>query len=256
MTVSFEVKGPVAIVTLCRPEARNAVDGPTAAALADAFRRFEADETLAAAVLTGAGGHFCAGADLKGMMEGRGNRVAEDGDGPMGPTRMRLSKPVVAAIEGYAVAGGLELALWCDLRVAAEDAVLGVLCRRWGVPLIDGGTVRLPRLIGLSRALDLILTGRPVGAEEAQQMGLVNRVAPRGEALAVAVALAEALAALPQRCLREDRLSAYEQTEMALPEALQNELRHGMASLSAPELLGGLRAFAAGEGRHGAARRR
>jgi len=256
MTVSFEVKGPVAIVTLCRPEARNAVDGPTAAALADAFRRFEADEALAAAVLTGAGGHFCAGADLKGMMEGRGNRVAEDGDGPMGPTRMRLSKPVVAAIEGYAVAGGLELALWCDLRVAAEDAVLGVLCRRWGVPLIDGGTVRLPRLIGLSRALDLILTGRPVGAEEAQQMGLVNRVAPRGEALAVAVALAEALAALPQRCLREDRLSAYEQTEMALPEALQNELRHGMASLSAPELLEGLRAFAAGEGRHGATRRR
>ncbi len=256
MTVRFEVKGPLAIVTLDRPDARNAVDGPTATALADAFRRFEADEALAAAVLTGAGGHFCAGADLKGILEGRGNRVAEDGDGPMGPTRMLLSKPVVAAIEGYAVAGGLELALWCDLRVAAEDAVLGVFCRRWGVPLIDGGTVRLPRLIGLSHALDLILTGRPVGAEEAQRMGLVNRVAPRGEALAAAVALAEALAALPQRCLREDRLSAYEQAEMALPEALQNELRHGVASLGAPELQEGLRAFATGEGRHGATRRR
>lgn len=253
-SVKFEVQGPVAIVTLDRPAARNAVDGPTAAALAGAFRRFEADAALAVAVLTGAGGHFCAGADLKGMTEGRGNRVAEDGDGPMGPTRMLLSKPVIAAIEGYAVAGGIELALWCDLRVAAEDAVLGVFCRRFGVPLIDGGTIRLPRLIGLSHALDLILTGRPVGAEEAHRMGLVNRVAPRGEALTVAIALAQALAALPQRCLREDRLSAYEQDGLPLAEALRNELRHGMQSLADPGFVEGIRGFGAGEGRHGKAR--
>lgn len=252
--VKLDVRGPVAIVTLDRPAARNAVDGPTAAALADAFRRFEADDALAVAVLTGAGGHFCAGADLRAMTEGRGNRVAEDGDGPMGPTRMLLSKPVIAAIEGYAVAGGIELALWCDLRVAAEDAVLGVFCRRFGVPLIDGGTVRLPRLIGLSHALDLILTGRAVGAEEAHRMGLVNRVAPRGEALTVAIALAESLAALPQRCLREDRLSAYEQDGLPLPEALQNELRHGMQSLADPGFVEGVRGFGAGEGRHGKAR--
>jgi len=251
VTVSLDVKGPIAIVTIDRPAARNAVDGPTADALADAFRRFEADDALAAAVLTGAGGHFCGGADLKGFAEGRGNRVAEDGDGPMGPTRMLLTKPVIAAIEGYAVAGGLELALWCDLRVAAEDAVLGVFCRRFGVPLIDGGTIRLPRLIGLSHALDLILTGRPVAADEALRMGLVNRVAPRGEALGTAIALAESLAALPQRCLREDRLSAYEQDGLPLAEALQNELRHGMRSLADPGFFEGLRSFAAGEGRHG-----
>jgi enoyl-CoA hydratase len=254
MAVLFEGRGPIAVVTLDRPAARNAVDGPTAAALADAFRRFEADEALAVAVLTGAGGHFCAGADLKAIPEGRGLRVAEDGDGPLGPTRMLLSKPVIAAIEGYAVAGGIELALWCDLRVAAADATLGVFCRRFGVPLIDGGTVRLPRLIGLSHALDLILTGRGVGAEEALRMGLVNRVVAPGQALAAAVALAESLAALPQRCLREDRRSAYEQSGMSLEEALRNELRHGMASLASPELLEGLEAFATGEGRHGSAR--
>jgi enoyl-CoA hydratase len=254
MTVRFTSKGPVAIVTLDRPEVRNAVDGPTASALAEAFRRFEADASLSAAVLTGAGGHFCAGADLKGVAEGRGNRIAEDGDGPMGPTRMVLSKPVVAAIEGYAVAGGLELALWCDLRVAADDAVLGVFCRRFGVPLIDGGTVRLPQLIGLSRALDLILTGRAVTAAEAHHIGLVNRLGPPGEALAAALALAEALAAMPQRCLREDRSSTYEQAGMGLEPAMANELRHGMASLSSPEFIQGVRGFAAGEGRHGATR--
>ncbi|MCC6556757.1 MAG: crotonase/enoyl-CoA hydratase family protein, partial [Polyangiaceae bacterium] len=254
MTVRFETKGSVAIITIDRPEVRNAVDGPTASALADAFRRFEADGALSVAVLTGAGGCFCAGADLKAMTQGRGNRVAEDGDGPMGPTRMLLSKPVIAAIEGHAVAGGLELAVWCDLRVAAEDATLGVFCRRFGVPLIDGGTVRLPRLIGLSHALDLILTGRAVGAEEAHRMGLVNRIAPPGQALAVAEALAAALAALPQRCLREDRLSACEQAGLGLEEALRNELRHGLASLSSPELLAGVTAFGAGEGRHGGAR--
>lgn len=254
MTVHFETKGPIAIITIDRPEVRNAVDGPTAAALAEAFRRFEGDEALAAAVLTGAGGHFCSGADLKAFAAERGNRVAEDGDGPMGPTRMLLSKPVIAAIEGYAVAGGLELSLWCDLRVAAEGAILGVFCRRFGVPLIDGGTVRLPRLIGLSRALDLILTGRAVPVEEARQMGLVNRTAPRGEALQAAVALAEGLAALPGRCLREDRLSAYEQAGMGLEAALRNELRHGLASLSSPDFVAGLGAFGAGEGRHGATR--
>jgi enoyl-CoA hydratase len=251
MSVHFETEGPVAIVTIDRPQARNAVDGPTAAALADAFRRFEADEALRAAVLTGAGGSFCAGADLKGMTEGRGNRVEEEGDGPMGPTRMLLSKPVIAAIEGYAVAGGLELALWCDLRVAAEDAVLGVFCRRFGVPLIDGGTVRLPRLIGLSHALDLILTGRPVVAEEAHRMGLVNRITGRGQARDVAVALAQTLSALPARCMREDRLSAYEQAGMPFDEAMRNELRHGMASLASGDVFDGLRAFADGEGRHG-----
>ena len=211
MTVIVERDGLVTTVTIDRPEARNAVDGPTAAALADAFRDFEGDSGAAVAVLTGAGGNFCAGADLKAVGTERGNRVAPEGDGPMGPTRMRLTKPVIAAIEGYAVAGGLELALWADLRVAARDAQLGVFCRRWGVPLIDGGTVRLPRLIGQSRALDLILTGRAVSAVEAEAIGLVNRVSEPGGALVLARELAAELAALPQTCLREDRLSVLEQ---------------------------------------------
>jgi enoyl-CoA hydratase len=250
MSVRVEVDGPVTTVVIDRPEARNAVDGPTAAALADAFRAFDADETQSAAVLYGAGGTFCAGADLKAIGTERGNRVAEDGDGPMGPTRMRLSKPVIAAIEGYAVAGGLELALWCDLRVAAGDAVLGVFCRRWGVPLVDGGTVRLPRLIGAGRAMDLILTGRPVDAWDAERMGLVNRVVPVGQARVEAEALAHSLAELPQECLRNDRMSMLEQEGLAEADALAVELRHGLASLANGVVEGAAR-FAAGEGRHG-----
>ena len=250
MSVRVERHGPVTTVILCRPERRNAVDGPTAAALAAAFRAFDADDEAAVAVLYGEGGGFCAGADLKAVGSATGNAVAEDGDGPMGPTRLRLSKPVVGAIAGHAVAGGLELALWCDLRVAEEDAVLGVFCRRWGVPLIDGGTVRLPRLIGASRGLDLILTGRPVGAAEAERIGLVNRVVPRGEALPAAQELAGALAAFPQTCLREDRLSVLEQAGLTEREAMVNELAHGRRSLA--EAASGLERFRAGAGRHGA----
>ena len=249
--VRVERSEPVSTVVLDRPQVRNAVDGHTAAALADAFRAFDADPGAAVAVLYGAGGTFCAGADLKAVGTGRGNRVAEDGDGPMGPTRMRLGKPVIAAICGPAVAGGLELALWCDLRVADETAVLGVFCRRWGVPLIDGGTVRLPRLIGLSRAMDLILTGRPVDAAEALAIGLVNRVVPAGQARPAAEALAAELAALPQTCLREDRLSTLEQDGLAEEAALANELRHGRVSLAADAAAGAAR-FTAGAGRHGA----
>jgi len=239
--------GPVTTVTLDRPDARNAVDRATAEVLADAFRAFDADASQAVAVLTGAGGTFCAGADLKVM----DNRVEPDGDGPMGPTRLRLSKPVVAAIEGYAVAGGLELALWCDLRVAAADATFGVFCRRWGVPLIDGGTVRLPRLIGTSRAMDLVLTGRPVLAEEAERIGLVNRVVPSGTALEAAQDLAAELAAYPQECLRHDRLSLLEQHGLDEAAAMAGELRHGLDSLAAGAADGAAR-FAGGEGRHGA----
>jgi enoyl-CoA hydratase len=251
MTVRVERSGPVTTVVLDRPEVRNAVDGPTAQALADAFRAFDADPEQAVAVLYGEGGTFCAGADLKAVGTATGNRVEEDGDGPMGPTRMQLSKPVVAAIEGHAVAGGLELAAWCDLRVAADDAVLGVFCRRWGVPLIDGGTVRLPRLIGTSRAMDLILTGRPVEAAEAERIGLVNRVVPRGTARAEAEALAAALAEFPQACLRNDRLSVLEQEGRTDPQGLAGEYHHGVRSLAAGALDGAAR-FAAGEGRHGA----
>src|SRR5689334_1472405 len=221
--VRSERDGAVTTVVLHRPERRNAVDGPTAQALADAFREFDADESAQVAVLYGDGGTFCAGADLKAIGGPDSNRVEPDGDGPMGPTRMRLGKPVVAAIEGHAVAGGLELALWCDLRVVADDAVLGVFCRRWGVPLIDGGTVRLPRLIGLSRAMDLILTGRAVDATEALAIGLVNRVVPRGTARAAAEALARQIAAFPQTCMRNDRRSAYEEAGRDLDGALANE---------------------------------
>lgn len=250
-TVRFEAEGPLCIVTIDRPAVRNAVDGPTAAALADAFRRFDADPALAVAILTGAGGTFCAGADLKAISAGTGNRIAADGDGPMGPTRMLLSKPVIAAIEGHAVAGGLELAVWCDLRVAAHDAVFGVYCRRWGVPLVDGGTLRLPRLIGMSHALDLILTGRGVSGDEALRIGLANRIVEPGGALAAARELAQQLARFPQRCLRGDRLSAYEQWNLDLPAALANESRIGMDVIASGETREGATRFAQGAGRHG-----
>jgi enoyl-CoA hydratase len=251
VSVRVERDGPVTTVVIDRPEVRNAVDGPTAAALAEAFRAFDADDKASVAVLCGAGGTFCAGADLKAVGGPSGNRTEPHGDGPMGPTRMRLSKPVIAAIAGHAVAGGLELALWCDLRVAEEDAVLGVFCRRWGVPLIDGGTVRLPRLIGLSRALDMILTGRPVGAAEALQSGLVNRVVPRGQARAAALELAAQLAALPQACLRSDRMSALEAFGLGDDEAMANEFRHGMSTLSQDGADDGVERFRAGAGRGG-----
>jgi enoyl-CoA hydratase len=251
MPVHVERSGPVTTVVLDRPQARNAVDGPTAQALADAFRAFDADPGQAVAVLYGAGGTFCAGADLKAVGTEAGNQVTEDGDGPMGPTRLRLSKPVIAAIEGHAVAGGLELATWCDLRVAAADAVLGVFCRRWGVPLIDGGTVRLPRLIGAGRAMDLILTGRPVDAAEAELIGLVNRVVPTGTARAAAEELASALSEFPQECLRNDRLSMLDQEGRDEADALRVEYRYGVRSLGAGALEGAAR-FAGGEGRHGA----
>ncbi|MFJ8361066.1 crotonase/enoyl-CoA hydratase family protein [Streptomyces sp. NPDC093984] len=249
MPVRVERQGHVFTVVLSRPEARNAVDGPTATELADAFREFEAHEAARVAVLWGEGGTFCAGADLKAVGTGRGNRVAEDGDGPMGPTRLRLSKPVIAAVAGHAVAGGLELALWCDLRVAEEDAVFGVFCRRWGVPLIDGGTVRLPRLIGTGRAMDMILTGRPVPAREAQEMGLANRVVPNGRARAEAEELAAAIARFPQACLRGDRASVLDQEGLDERAALGVELRHGMDVLA--QGFQGAARFAAGAGRHG-----
>jgi enoyl-CoA hydratase len=247
--VRVERSRPVTTVLLSRPDRRNAVDGATAAALADAFREFDADEDASVAVLHGEGGVFCAGADLHAVGTEPGNRVAPDGDGPMGPTRMRLSKPVIAAVAGYAVAGGLELALWCDLRVAEEGAVLGVFCRRWGVPLIDGGTVRLPRLIGLSRAMDMVLTGRPVPAREALSMGLVNRVVADGSGRRAAEDLARELAAFPQRCLRQDRLSLLEQDGLEEPAALANEFGHGVRSLE--EVEAGLARFREGAGRHG-----
>jgi enoyl-CoA hydratase len=248
--VRVERDGPVTTVILDRPERRNAVDGPTAAALARAFREFDADPDASVAVLWGAGGTFCSGADLKAVGGAAGNRVAADGDGPMGPTRMRLGKPVIAAVAGHAVAGGLELALWCDLRVAERDAVFGVFCRRFGVPLIDGGTVRLPRLIGRGRALDMILTGRAVTAEEAECIGLIERVVGVGEALAAARALAHELAALPQACLREDRLSVLGQEGLSEPDAMAAELDHGRRSLAHAQ--DGLERFRRGGGRHGA----
>jgi len=250
-SVRYEVDGPLAIVTIDRPAVRNAVDGPTAAALADAFRRFDADAALAVAILTGAGGTFCAGADLKAISEDRGNRVTQDGDGPMGPTRMQLGKPVLAAVEGYAVAGGLELAIWCDLRIAARDAVFGVYCRRWGVPLVDGGTLRLPRLIGMSHAMDLILTGRGVAGDEALRMGLVNRLVEPGQALAAARDLGLALAKHPQRCLRSDRRSAYEQWSLDETAALANEWRLGRETIESGETRAGAARFTSGAGRHG-----
>lgn len=248
-TVRIERQGPVTVVTIDRPERRNAVDRETAAALADAFRAFDRDDETAVAVLTGAGGTFCAGADLRSFAEGRGNRVEADGDGPMGPTRLTLSKPVIAAVAGYAVAGGLELACWCDLRIAEEDAVFGVFCRRWGVPLIDGGTVRLPRIVGRSRALDMILTGRPVGAEEAKEMGLANRVVPAGAALEAAIALAQDIARFPQATLRSDRRSMYESENLPLEAAMTAEFTLGATNLE--EGRAGAARFSAGLGRAG-----
>jgi enoyl-CoA hydratase len=250
MHVVVERAGPITTVVIARPDVRNAVDRKTAELLANAFREFDADPTASVAILTGAEGTFCAGADLKAVARGEPNRVEETGDGPMGPSRMVLSKPVIAAIAGHAVAGGLELALWCDLRIVEEGAELGVLCRRWGVPLIDGGTIRLPRIIGLGRALDLILTGRLVGAEEALAMGLANRVVPKGRALAEATAIAEQLAKFPQVCMRGDRLSAYEQHDLSLEAALRNELAHGMKALTQEAVSGALK-FAGGKGRGG-----
>jgi enoyl-CoA hydratase len=241
--------GPVRVVTIDRPDRRNAVDRPTADALEHAFAALDADDAIAVGVLTGAGGTFCSGADLKGVAEGRGNAVRADGPGPMGPTRMLLSKPVIAAVEGFAVAGGLELAVWCDLRVAAEDAVFGVFCRRWDIPLIDGGTIRLSRLLGHSHALDLILTGRGVSGDEAVRMGLVNRLVAPGTALAAAIALAHELAALPQTALRSDRLSSYEQWSLDLGAALANECAHGMATLAAGRMDDGLSRFRSGSWR-------
>ena len=252
--VETTTTGPVRVITINRPQRRNAVDGATARALAQAFRDFEADAGVAAAVLTGAGGHFCAGADLKALSEGDTRDLSPDGDGPMGPTRMTLSKPVIAAVEGYAVAGGLELALWADLRVAARDAVFGVYCRRFGVPLIDLGTVRLPRLIGQSRAMDMILTGRGVSADEALAFGLANRVVDSGQAVAAAVRLAEDLAGLPQVCLCNDRASVLGQWGLSEGEALAAEFALGMVTLASGETAEGARSFAGGSGRHGRAR--
>ena len=252
MPVRVERADVVTTIVLDRPEARNAVDRDTALALADAFRAFEADAAARVAVLWGANGTFCAGADLKATASGRTLRREPEGDGPMGPSRMLLSKPTIAAVAGHAVAGGLELALWCDLRVLEEDAVLGVFCRRWGVPLIDGGTVRLPRLIGLSRALDLILTGRPVDAREAERIGLANRVVPRGQARAAAEALAAEIAAFPPRCVLSDRRSAYESDGVTLEAALRREFELGQATIDSGESREGAARFAAGAGRHGA----
>jgi enoyl-CoA hydratase len=251
MGVRIERNGPVTTVILDRPERRNAVDRSTAAALAEAFRAFDADDDASVAVLWGAGGTFCAGADLKAAHEGRIHRLQPDGDGPMGPSRLSLGKPVIAAVEGYAVAGGLELACWCDLRVVAEDATFGVFCRRFGVPLIDGGTARLPRLIGLSHALDLILTGRAVDAAEAARLGLANRVVPSGTTRAAAEALGHQLAAFPQTCLRADLVSARAAFDQPLPQALTAEFSRGMTVLASGETLAGAARFAAGEGRHG-----
>lgn len=252
--ISYKSDGAIATITIERPEVRNCVDGPTAAELADAFRRFDSDEAMSVAILTGADGCFCAGADLKAVSEGRGNRVAEDGDGPMGPSRMLLSKPVIAAVEGYAVAGGIELAAWCDLRVAARDAVFGVFCRRWGVPLVDGGTIRLTRMLGHSHALDLILTGRPVSGEEAQRIGLANRLVEPGQALNQALVLARQLANFPQRCLRSDRISSYQQWELDQPEALLLETKLGFETIKSGETGEGAARFASGAGRHGSFR--
>jgi enoyl-CoA hydratase len=251
MRVLTEKKGSVTTIMINRPEVRNAVDRPTAEALARAFREFEEDKTAKVAVLTGTGGSFCAGADLKALADGRGNRLEETGDGPMGPSRMVLSKPTIAAVAGYAVAGGLELALFCDLRVMERDAVFGVFCRRWGVPLVDGGTVRLPRLIGLSNALDMILTGRPVCADEALRMGLANRVVATGTARAEAESLAEQISRFPWQCLLSDRRSTYEQVGLSLEAALQNEFRLGLSTILSGETLKGAGRFSEGAGRHG-----
>ncbi len=244
-------KDRTTIVTITRPDVRNAIDGPTADDLADAFREFDADDEQYVAILTGSEGTFCAGADLKAITDGRGNRVGRDGDGPVGPSRMLLSKPVIAAVEGHAVAGGLELAMWCDLRVAAEDAVFGVFCRRWGVPLVDGGTIRLTRTLGHSHAMDLILTGRGVSGDEARMMGLANRLVPKGEAMNAAIELSDQLSQFPQMCMRSDRQSSYEQWTMPLDAALQRETELGIEVIKSGETREGAARFASGKGRHG-----
>jgi enoyl-CoA hydratase len=244
--------GEVVIVSINWPEVRNAVDVATAEALFKAFKGYDRDTTASVAVLTAVGGTFCAGADLKAVAAGERRDFSEDAPAPLGPTRLLLGKPVLAAVEGHAVAGGLELALWCDMRVAAEDAVFGVFCRRFGVPLLDLGTVRLPRLIGHSHAMDLILTGRGVHGDEALRMGLANRLVPRGQALAAAVRLAHELARFPQRCLRSERLSAHEQWSLPYQEALRNELRRGLEVIESGETKTGATAFTHGQGRHGA----
>jgi enoyl-CoA hydratase len=250
-SVLVEREGNITVVTINRPEARNAVNSATARKLVEAFQEFDRDDTLDVAILTGSQGTFCAGADLREVAAGTRPPVTEEGDGPMGPSWMLLGKPVLAAVEGHAVAGGLELALWCDMRIAARNAVFGVFCRRWGVPLIDLGTVRLPRLIGQSHALDLILTGRGVSGEEALRMGLANRLVEPGKALEAALELAHSLAAFPPGCLRADRLSAYEQWSMPWDQARRNELRRGSAVLASGESTAGAARFSAGAGRHG-----
>jgi len=255
MAVSTSRLENIAVVTIDRPAQRNAVDLATAAQLSAAFRSFDADSALDVGILTGAGGHFCAGADLKAFATGERRQIGIEGDGPMGPTRMRLGKPVIAAVEGYAVAGGCELALWCDLRVISETAVFGIFCRRFGVPLIDLGTIRLPRLIGHGRAMDLILTGREVRAQEALELGLANRLVPAGQALIAAVELARRIASFPQACLRNDRLSAIEQWGLDETSAMQNEIRRGLDTLASGEAHAGAQAFASGAGRHGRAER-
>ncbi len=249
--VLIESRNKISIITINRPQVKNAVDRDTANELAEAFRQFDEDSTQSVAILSGTGDTFCAGADLKSVSRGKANRVEEDGDGPMGPTRMLLTKPVIAAVEGFAVAGGLELAVWCDLRVAAKNAVFGVYCRRWGVPLIDGGTIRLARMIGHSNALDLILTGRGVSGEEAKMMGLANRIVEPGQALTQALELADQLANFPQICMRSDRLSSYKQWNMSLDKALQEETRMGLKVIMSGETVDGAKEFAKGKGRHG-----
>lgn len=251
MSVRSEKAGAVTTIILARPDVRNAIDAPTADALAGAFAAFEADPTASVAVLWGEGGTFCSGADLKAVARGQGNRVALDGNGPLGPTRMSLSKPVIAAVSGYAVAGGLELALWCDLRVVEDDATFGVFCRRWGVPLVDGGSVRLPRIIGYGRAMDLILSGRAVDAREALAIGLATRVVPKGEARSAAEALAAQLAAFPQNCLRSDRQSLIEQQSMRFDAALRRETELGLETIASGETARGAARFSGGAGRHG-----
>jgi enoyl-CoA hydratase len=251
MVVLIEKDYPVFTVIIDNPESKNAVDGPTAQELSAAFREFESDEKALVAVLYGANGTFCSGANLKAISEGQGNKVDKRGDGPMGPTRMRLSKPVIAAVAGYAVAGGLELALWCDMRVVEENAIFGVFCRRFGVPLVDGGTVRLPRLIGLGRAMDMILTGRPVDAKEALAWGLANRVVENGQARIEAEKLAREIAAFPQICMKNDRQSAYEQFGLNIKDAMAKEFKFGLKTLESGEFLMGSQAFINGKGKHG-----
>ena len=251
MSIDVTQSDHITTITINRPHARNAVDGPTAELLAQAFREFEQDTNSYIAILAGAEGTFCAGADLKAVANGVGNKISRQGDGPMGPSRMLLEKPVIAAIEGHAVAGGLELAVWCDMRVAAQDAVFGVYCRRWGVPLVDGGTIRLPRLIGMSHAMDMILTGRGVSGEEALRLGLANRLVGKGEALDAALTLAKQMCEFPQLCMRNDRISAYKQWDKDLDAALLQETELGLAVIRSGETQAGAARFAAGKGRHG-----